>query len=178
MVSCWSSMCLSILLSYIHPTAHGGGWVRQRCYVSFLTKASHWDWLTVGQGLPPLQQVKVEVGMFLFLLFLCFHSCSSFSHVPLFHLLYYFFYLSSPFLGEMTKMTHTGWYVNPNTINQISNCPYFCFETINWININWFSHNLVYVLILWRSGFGLLVGKFCQVLTRVTCLPNDSGRVL
>ena len=37
-------------------------------------------------------------GMFLFLLFLHFHSCSSFFPVPLFHLFYYFFYLFSPFL--------------------------------------------------------------------------------
>ena len=41
---------------------------------------------------------KGTVGMFLFLLFLLFHSCSSFFPVPLFHLLYYLFYLFSPFL--------------------------------------------------------------------------------
>ena len=41
--------------------------------------------------------------MFLFLLFLHFHSCSSFSPVPLFHLLYYLFYLFSPFLWETTQ---------------------------------------------------------------------------
>ena len=39
-------------------------------------------------------------GMFLFLLFLHFHSCSSFFLVPLFHLLYYLFYLC---LGDDTK---------------------------------------------------------------------------
>ena len=41
--------------------------------------------------------------MFLFLLFLHFHSCSSFFSVPLFHLLYYIFYLFSPFLWETTQ---------------------------------------------------------------------------
>ena len=34
---------------------------------------------------------KGRGGMFLFLLFLHFHSCSSFFPVPLFHLLYYLF---------------------------------------------------------------------------------------
>ena len=42
-------------------------------------------------------------GMFLFLLFLHFHSCSSFFPVPLFHLLYSLFYLFSPFLWETTQ---------------------------------------------------------------------------
>ena len=46
---------------------------------------------------------KGRGGMFLFLLFLHFHSCSSFFPVPLFHLLYYLFYLFSPFLWETTQ---------------------------------------------------------------------------
>ena len=41
--------------------------------------------------------------MFLFLLFLHFPFCSSFFPVPLFHLLYYLFYLFSPFLWETTQ---------------------------------------------------------------------------
>ena len=43
---------------------------------------------------------KGRRGMFLFLLFLHFHSCSSFFPVPLFHVFYYLF---SPFLWEMTQ---------------------------------------------------------------------------
>ena len=39
---------------------------------------------------------KVRWGIFLFLLFLHFHSCSSFFPVPLFHLFYYLFYHLSP----------------------------------------------------------------------------------
>ena len=46
---------------------------------------------------------KGRGGRFLFLLFLHFHSCSSFCPAPLFHLLYYLFYLFSPFLWEMTQ---------------------------------------------------------------------------
>ena len=46
---------------------------------------------------------KGRGGMFLFLPFLHFHSCSSFFPVPLFHLLYYLFYLFSPFLWETTQ---------------------------------------------------------------------------
>ena len=50
--------------------------------------------LVVGKG---------RGGMFLFLLFLHFHSCSSFFPVPLIHLLYSLFYLFSPFLWETTQ---------------------------------------------------------------------------
>ena len=46
---------------------------------------------------------KGRGGMFLFLLFLHIHSCSSFSPVPLFHLLYYLFYVFSPSLWETTQ---------------------------------------------------------------------------
>ena len=49
--------------------------------------------LVVGKG---------RGGMFLFLLFLHFHSCSSFFPVPLFHL-YSLFYLFSPLLWETTQ---------------------------------------------------------------------------
>ena len=41
--------------------------------------------------------------MYLFNLFLHFHSCSSFFTVPLFHLFYYLFYLFYPFLWETTQ---------------------------------------------------------------------------
>ena len=50
--------------------------------------------LVVGKG---------RGGMFLFLLFLPFHSCSSFFPAPLFHLFYYLFCLFSPFLWEKTQ---------------------------------------------------------------------------
>ena len=43
--------------------------------------------------------------MFLFLLFLHFHSCTSFFPVPLFHLFYYLF---SPFLLETTQNDQQG----------------------------------------------------------------------
>ena len=33
---------------------------------------------------------------------------------------------------------------------------------------NGFSPNLVCALILWKSGLGLLMGKFCQVLTELS----------
>ena len=67
--------------------------------------------LVVGKG---------RGGMFLFLLFLHFHSCSSFFPVPLFHLLYS---LSStsflPFSGRRHKMTLKGWRVVKPQHNQI-----------------------------------------------------------
>ena len=50
-----------------------------------------------------LAEGKGRGGMFLCPLFLHFYSFSSFSPVPLFHLLCYLFYFSSPFLWEMTQ---------------------------------------------------------------------------
>ena len=53
----------------------GAGWVRQRCRVSYITGASNWYWLTVGQGLVSLQHVRVEgdcFNFFCFFSFICF----------------------------------------------------------------------------------------------------------
>ena len=47
-------------------------------------------------------------------------------------------------------------------------CPYFRFHTITWVNINGFSPNLVCALILWRSGLGMLMGKFPQFLPELS----------
>ena len=65
--------------------------------------------LVVGKG---------RGGMFLFLLFLHFHSCSSFFPVPLFHLLYSLFLsLFSLSLGDDTKWpSRVDMSLNPNTI--------------------------------------------------------------
>ena len=46
--------------------------------------------------------------------------------------------------------------------------PYFRFRTITWVNNKAFSPNLVCALILWRSGMGLLMGKFHQFLTELS----------
>ena len=57
--------------------------------------------------------------MFLFPLFLPFHSCSSFCSVYLFHLIYYLFSFL-PFLGRRHKLTHEGWRVVKPQHNQKS----------------------------------------------------------
>ena len=44
----------------------------------------------------------------------------------------------------------------------------FLDDKITWVNINRFSRNLVCALILWRSGLGLLMGKFCQIFMEVS----------
>ena len=95
----------------------GGGRVVWRCRVSYVTGASNlilaYSWtrpaiLVAGKG---------RGGMFLFLLFLHYHSYSSFFPVPLFHLLYYLFYIFSPFLWETTQNDPQGLTsLNPNTI--------------------------------------------------------------
>ena len=65
--------------------------------------------LVVGKG---------RGGMFLFLLFLHFHSCSSFFPVPLFHLLYSLLSLFSLSLGDDTKWpSRVDVSLNPNTFN-------------------------------------------------------------
>ena len=77
---------------------------------------------------------KGRGGMFLFLLFLHFHSCSSFFPIPPFHLFYYFFYLFSPFLWETTQNDPQGltcrYIVHPNTINQ------------SCLNVSWWGFSL------------------------------------
>ena len=41
----------------------------------------------------------------------------------------------------------------------------YCFQMITLVNFNGFSPNLVCALILWRSGFRVLMGKCRQFLT-------------
>ena len=50
--------------------------------------------------------------------------------------------------------------------------PNFHFWMITLVHVNGFSPNLVCALILWRSGLGLLIGKFRQFLT-VICPGHD-----
>ena len=77
---------------------------------------------------------KDRGGMFLFLLFLHF--------APLFDLIYYLFYLSSPFLWEMTnKMpTRVDVLLNPNTIKVLIMNNKFVFQR----NVSWSS------ILVWR----------------------------
>ena len=51
---------------------------------------------------------------------------------------------------------------------------HFHFRTINWINHNSFSPNLVCALIL-RSGLGLLLGTFHQFLTVISPSHDNGG---
>ena len=44
----------------------------------------------------------------------------------------------------------------------------FRFRMITWVNINGFSPNLLWALILWRSGVGLLMDEFCQIFTELS----------
>ena len=71
---------------------------------------------------------KGRGGMFLFLLFLHLHSCSSFFLVPLFHLLYSLFSLFSLSLGDDTKWpSRVDVSLNPNTVNSpLSGEPVLC----------------------------------------------------
>ena len=69
-----------------------GGWVRQRCPVALVTGPSNWYWLTVGQGLLSLQQVRVGENVII-------SSVPSFSFISLF---FPFPSLSSPLLSLLS----------------------------------------------------------------------------
>ena len=56
---------------------------------------------------------------------------------------------------------------------------YFRFRMITRVNVSGFSPNLVQALILWRSGLGLLMSKFRQLLMELSArdifsFPDDS----
>ena len=77
---------------YVHPLHGVVGWGKSVMYLASPRRPTDIN----------LQLDKDWGGMLLFLLFLHFHSFSSFSD-PLFHLVYYLFCLSSPFLWETTQ---------------------------------------------------------------------------
>ena len=87
-----------------HQTIQLGGWSGGAKVLCIL---HHWGIqliLAYSWARPAILVVgKGRGGMFLFLPFLHFLSCSSFFPVPLFHLLYSLFYLFSPFLWETTQ---------------------------------------------------------------------------
>ena len=50
----------------------------------------------------------------------------------------------------------------------ISHLSIFLFPDIIWVNVSWFSSDLVCVLMLWRSALGLLTSKICQFFTELS----------
>ena len=57
----------------------GGGWVRRKCLVAFVTGPPNWYWLTVRQCLLSLQQVRAEGNccrLFCYFAFFRFPFCS------------------------------------------------------------------------------------------------------
>ena len=89
-----------------------GGRVWRRCRVSYVTGASNWDWLTVGQGLISLSQVRVEEKYFFLIYLFCFFTSIpvSLSFLPLSSISCTIYSISfSPFSGRRHKMTHKYW---------------------------------------------------------------------
>ena len=66
---------------------------------------------------------------------------------------YYGFTFRHPCVCQSIHPSVSQSYVRPSV---------FRFQMITWVNINGFSRNLVCALKLWRSGLGLLMGKFRQ----------------
>ena len=125
MFSCWyivfvSSLFVSHLIFFrCLGKAVGSGWMRQWFPASCVTGASNRYWLTVGQGMLFLQQVRVEGDVFI----------SSVSSLSFIFLLLPCPFLSSPLLsllslfslslGNDTKWpTRVDGSLNPNTIDQ------------------------------------------------------------
>ena len=76
--------------------------------------------LTYSWSRPPILVAgKGREGMFLFLLFLHFHSVSTFFPGSLFYLFYYLFWLFLPFSGRRHKKTKKCWCVVKLQHNQI-----------------------------------------------------------
>ena len=89
---------------------------------------------------------KSRGRLFLFLLILHFHSCSSFFPVPLFHLFHYLFYLFLFFSGRRhTWSTRVDMSLKRNTINQhviflytfarLQENLWNCFQVIDWAHV-------------------------------------------
>ena len=84
--------------------------------------------------------------------------------VSLFHFLYY----TPPYDSGGVLWYHVGCPCVRPFVVRTSVRPYFCFRTITWVIVYGFSPNSVCALILWRSGLGLLMGKFYQFLTELS----------
>ena len=54
------------------------------------------------------------------------------------------------------------------SVHRTSVRPFFRFRMITSVNISGFSPSLVCALIFWRSGLGLLMGKFRQIFTELS----------
>ena len=62
--------------------------------------------------------------------------------------------------------------VHPSVSQSYVHHSVFHFRMLTWVNMNGFSPNLVCALILWRSGLGLLMGKFRQIFTELPALDT------
>ena len=113
-----------LFISWWYPFLHhmqnwylmcGGGRVVWRCCVSYITGVSNWYWLTIGQGLLSLEQVRVEAECFYFFCFFIFIP------IPLSSLSLSFISSSIsflPFSRRRHKMTHNGLHVVQPQDNQ------------------------------------------------------------
>ena len=146
-----------------------GGWVRQRCRVSCVIRASNWYWLTGGQGLLSLQQVRVEGGMFfissvsslsfVFLFLPCPSLSCLLSHLSLFSLS----------LEDDTKWpTRVDVSLNPNTINQFPDDNLSKYESI-FTKLGM----CIDIMEIWFAN-----GQIWSFFDRVICSLHDRGRIL
>ena len=104
---------------------------------------------------------KGRGGMFLFLLFLHFHSFSSLFPVPLFHFLLSLLTLFSLSLGDNT-VTHKGWRVVKPQHNQ----------SVSWTPLGWQSVDIFLFLLENLCYEALLQASLCRVLLSIFRRPS------
>ena len=121
-----------------------GGRLRQRCRVSYVTRASNWYWLTVGQGLLSLTQVWVEGECFYFFCFFAFIPVNL-SSLSLSFISSTIFISFLPFSGRRHKMTHKGWHVVKPQHNQSIN---WLFTTF-WLSPLFGFHHFLAFITFW-----------------------------
>ena len=135
------SACLSIHISLftVHDRVNSNFYINLDYHETWYM----WYWLTVGQGLLSLQQIRVEGYFF----------CSfTFFYLPFLPYSSFISTISSvsflSFSGRWHKMTHKGWHVKPH-LNQK-----------NLVYMRWYCGVLV-----WDRYYN---GKFCQFLTELS----------
>ena len=132
--------------------------------------------LAYGWASPAILVVgKGRGGMFLFLLFLHFHSCSSFFPVPLFHLLYSLLSLFSLSLGDDTKWpSRVDVSLNPNTI-KISALPHPDVIVI-WLNVEGFKTQMKQII--WTYNCDRIIKNEQYILFLVDFITVNTGKSL
>ena len=153
-------------------------WARSAARVCCITGASNWYWLTVGQGLLPLQQVGLERNVFissvssLSFIFFCqpcaslstplYLSFSSVTPVPLFQLLYISHFLLSPLCLSFNSSISLIFFCHPCA--SLSTPLYLSFSSVTPVPLSQFFYFLFCISspFLWETTHTDPQGLTCR----------------